>query len=173
MRRVLLDTNIYGLIVEKREEEEFKELLNKARATVYGCQAIRKELRDTPRNKRLLTNTGIRNLRIGLLGLYDTITKEHEVIADGKTQALTQKYLKRFCELTGQTAIDHLKIDFLLVACATLNNLDLIISDDHKTLMSSAASKAYNFVNGLEGLKLPTMLTYEDTKVFLKRLSPL
>ena len=172
MRRLLLDTNIYGLIVEKNEEEELRNLINQAPVIVYGCQAIRKELRDTPKNKYTLTEKGLRNLRIGLLSIYDVIVKKHEILADEKTRALAHKYLKRYRQLTGQTALDHLKTDFLLIACATLNNLDLIVSEDHKTLFSTEAIRTYHFINGLENLKLPALYNYEDFKTFLKRLSP-
>ncbi len=169
MKRALLDTNIYGLIVEKKEENEFRTLVNRAQVIIYGCSIIRKELRDTPKNKRRLTEKGISSLRIGLLNLYDAITTKHELLIDKKTQELANKYLKKFSEITGQTALDHLKIDFLLVACATLNNLDLVVSEDHKTLLSTDATRAYHFVNGSEGLHIPPLFTYEDLKLLIKR----
>lgn len=172
MKRALLDTNIYGLIVEKKEEEEFRTLVNRAQVIIYGCSVIRKELRDTPKNKRMLTEKGTKNFRILLLSLYYAVTKNHELLIDKKTQELANKYLKKFSEITGQTALDHLKIDFLLVACATLNNLDLIVSEDHKTLLSTDAKRAYHFVNGSEGLHVPPLFTYEDLKLLLKRLFP-
>ncbi len=49
MKRVILDTNIYGLIVEKEEPENFKALIQKSDIVVYGNKIIRKELRSTPR----------------------------------------------------------------------------------------------------------------------------
>ena len=171
MKRVLLDTNIYGLIVEKKEEEEFRTLVTRAKMIIYGCSVVRKELRDTPKNKRMLTEKGISNLRIGLLNLYDALTHKHELLIDKKIQELAEKYLKRFSELTGQTAIDHLKVDFTLVACATLNNLDLIVSEDHKTLLSTEAIRTYHFINETEDLHLPSLFTYDDLKSLLKRWS--
>jgi len=169
MRRILLDTNIYGLVVERHEEETFKELMNKSSYIVYGCSLIRKELRDTPKNKQLLTVKGIRSLRLGLLQLYDNITKDHQININVKTENLADKYLQKFSEATGQVALGHLKIDFLLVACATLNKLDLIVSEDHKTLLSSDAIRSYHFVNKLEGFELPLVLKYEELKQFIRR----
>ena len=171
MRRLLLDTNIYGLIVERGEEEEFKVLVSKASAVVYGCSAVRKELRDTPKGRRKVTDHGTRNYRILLLQIYDDVIMNREIAIDEKTQELANKYLKRFSEITGKSVLDHLKIDFLLVASATLNKLDLIVSDDHKTLLSLDSMRAYNLVNELENLKTPILFPYKDAKVFLKRLS--
>ncbi len=173
MRRILFDTNIYGLIAERKEGEEIKELVKNSNAIIYGCFVIRKELRDVPKNHITLTESGIRNLRIFLLNLYDSITKNHEIKVDEKTTNLANKYLQRFSELTGQIVINHLKNDFTLVACASINKLDFITSEDHKTLFSQEAVRAYQFVNLNEGLTQPPVITYEELKKFLKRWSPL
>jgi|SRR3989344_597626 len=173
MKRLLFDTNIYGLIVEKREKDYFQKMLSKQDIIICGCSIIRKELRDTPKKEKTLTDIGIKNLRITLLDLYDAVTKSHDIMIDKKTKALANKYLERFSELTRKTAIGHLTNDFMLVACATINNLDLIVSEDHKTLLSIEAIRTYNFVNGMEGLKLPGVFTYEEFKTLIKRLFPL
>jgi len=169
MRRILLDTNIYGLIVEKHEREEFKELINKTDIIVYGCSIVRKELRNVPKNVTILTPDGLRKVRTLLLSLYDAITKEHEIIVDDNTIKLAQKYLNEFTRITKQTNIVHLKIDFILVACATVHNLDLIVSDDHTTLLSPTALNAYQSINAEEGFKLPPIIKYDHLKKILKR----
>ncbi len=173
MKRLLLDTNIYGLMAEKNEAELFKTLINTAPNTIiYGCTVVRKELRDTPKEKILSIMNKIRNYRIFLIELYDAITKNHEIVIDTKTQDLANKYLKYFTEITGKTAIKHLKNDFLLVACATLNKLDFITSEDHATLFSHNAIRTYQFVNLNEELTQPPVITYEELKKYLTRWSP-
>ncbi|MBI4145886.1 hypothetical protein HY489_00955 [Candidatus Woesearchaeota archaeon] len=169
MRRLLLDTNIYGVIVEREEEGEFKALVT--RVVVYGCTIVRKELRDTPEKISIITQQGRKNLRINLLELYDAITKEREILVNEEVEKLAAEYSHNFSKLTGKKAIDHLKNDFLLVACATLNKLDLVVSDDHKTLMSNQALRTYQFINAERGLSLPPIIKYEHVKSILKRLS--
>lgn len=171
IRRVILDTNIYGLIVERSEEEKIKELIKNAGVFVYGCSVVRNELRDTPKGIKQITPYGIRSLRIMLLNLYDSITINHELSVTEDTQRLAQKYLNRFKELTGQTVVGHLHNDFLLVAVASLNSLDLVISDDHKTLLSIDGVRAYDFVNAEEGLSKMHIITYEEVKKVFKRWS--
>lgn len=169
MRRILLDTNIYGLIVEKQEREDFLELISKTKVIIYGCSIVRKELRNTPKKIVILTADGLRKVRNLLLELYDAVTGEHSFIVDEETERLADKYLKQFTKLTGQTVVVHLKIDFTLVACATLKNLDLIVSEDHKTLLSPKAIASYQLVNAEEGLKLPPIMRYAQLKTVLKR----
>ena len=73
MKRLLLDTNIYGDLVE---EQDWKELENKITQNkdfvVYGYTPVRKELR----NISLVTKKS-RQIRLLLLELYDTITHGH------------------------------------------------------------------------------------------------
>ena len=71
MKRVIMDTNVYGLIVVDLDRNKVKEALKKGlRVIVYGMPLIRKELRDTPKNIRA---EGA-NLRNYLLSLYDEVT---------------------------------------------------------------------------------------------------
>ena len=173
MRRLLLDTNIYGLIVENQERQQFESLVEKTKVTIYGCSIIRKELRNTPKKEKILTEQGIQKVRLLILSLYDTIIKNHEINITDKTIQLANKYLKQFSEITGKTVLDHLKNDFILVACASLNNLDVVVSEDHKTLLSKEAITAYRTVNTSEDLPLPFLITYEELKTLFRRLSPL
>ncbi len=171
MRRIIFDTNIYGLIVKNNEEEKIKELIKKANAIVYGCSVVRNELRDTPTELKQITAYGIRSLRIMLLNLYDSMITKHELSINEKTEELVQKYLVRFKELTGQKVLDHLYNDFLLVAVASLNDLDLVISNDHRTLLSIDGVRAYDFVNAEEGLHKMHIVTYDELKRMLTRWS--
>ncbi len=173
MKRLLLDTNIYGLIVKNTEGPQFEESIKKIGVIIYGCSVVRKELRDTPKNNRVLTENGIRSVRILLLNLYDTVTKNHEIIIDEKTQQLANKYLQQYTNFTGKTSLYHLKNDFLLIACASLNNLDIVVSEDHKTLLSNDAIQSYKQVNEKENIILPFIITYEELKKMFRRLFPL
>ena len=173
MKRLLLDTNIYGIIVEKQEREEFQDLTKNSNIVIYGCSVIRKELRATPKEKYITTTKeGVRNFRLLLLNIYDAVTKNHEIHIDAKTEELTDKYLHYFSKITGKIILGHLINDFLLVACASINKLDLIVSEDHKTLLSLDAIKTYHFINAQEDLTVPNALTYQQLKEILKRSFP-
>jgi len=60
----------------------------------------------------------------------------------------------------------------MIVACASLNKLDIVYSADNKTLLSKQALKAYKHIHIKESLKLPTFFTYEDLLVRFRSLSP-
>ena len=54
MLRVILDTNIYGkLIEEKRVDEVIAKIKDDESFKIYGFQPIRKELRDIPKTSKL------------------------------------------------------------------------------------------------------------------------
>ena len=71
MRRIILDTNIYGLIVEDPNRDIVRYGIEKKKVViVYNLPLIRKELRDTPRYIRFEGE----NLRNYLLIIYDQFT---------------------------------------------------------------------------------------------------
>lgn len=173
MRKILLDTNIYGLIIERNAREEFQELIKNASVIIYGCSVVRKELRDVPKKEYLNLGEEIKNLRIALLNFYDGITNGKEIKIDQKTEDLANKYLRYFSEITGKTMLNHLKNDFLLVACASIHQLNLIVSEDHRTLLSGDAVRTYNNINVTNKISMPGLFTYEELKRMLRRSFPL
>ena len=73
MKRVILDTNIYGRIVDMEQVEEVRELAEKRRdIIIYGFDIIRKELRKTPRGMTI----GKGKYRMVLLTLFGKLSKE-------------------------------------------------------------------------------------------------
>lgn len=74
MKRLILDTNIYGRIIERKERELVeKALTDKSDIVIYGFDVVRKELRNVSKNVRY---GGVR-VRLALLSLYDNIAKTH------------------------------------------------------------------------------------------------
>ena len=89
MKRVLLDTNIYGLIVKDNDRSKIRNKIEKERAVVvYGLPLIRRELRSTPKNIRI---DGI-NLRNDLLVLYDKLTENHLLKFLNEAEELAESY---------------------------------------------------------------------------------
>jgi len=50
----------------------------------------------------------------------------------------------------------------MIVACASFYSLDIIYSEDNKTLIGKTALKAYNHINIKENLRTPGFLKYND-----------
>lgn len=86
-QRILLDTNIYGLLLEDKEFFNIFTSLISTSFIIYGSPLIRKELRDL--NK---------NLRNYLLQTYDSlITKEnHNLIVNMFVEQLSDAALKAY-----------------------------------------------------------------------------
>ena len=74
--RIILDTSIYGKIIEDRIEDNLVEKANihKHDMTIYGIRIIRKEIRDAPKHSK-----DRYDLRLALLRLYDALTKGREL----------------------------------------------------------------------------------------------
>ena len=115
---------------------------------VYGFTVVRKELRDTPKN---LVKKG-RKFRSTLLKSYDALIQGHDLQLTKPVEALGEEYLTNY---TGDISKKKLRNDFLIVACATLNQLDILVSEDNHSMFSRKAIEAYNKVNSENGLKAP------------------
>ena len=165
MKRVLLDANIYGLMIKNGEAENISKEIGNKKIIVYGNDVIRKELRTVP--KHVIFEK--RKLRIVLLGLYDRIIKGHSYQTTYLIKNLAEDYIKTFQELFGRVAKKKILNDFLIVACASINELDILVSDDKKTMLSDYSKKVYKIVNELKNYKTPEFLTYNGFKELLIR----
>lgn len=159
MLRVIFDTNIYGHLIQEEDADDIVKRIKKDRKfIVCGYQPIRKEIRGIPKVTKLS-----KKARIQLLGLYDEITGSHILKNSIKITALAKKYYDNYRNFGGIYGWDtNIRIDFMIVACGSLNKLDIIYSNDNKTLLGKAALKAYKHVNIKENLKLPTFFTYQE-----------
>ena len=110
MKREILDSNIYGKIIENNDIDFVLECLPHSNILIYGADVIRKELRDTPKEKIMVSENKKIKIRLMLLNVYD--------------------------------------YDFLIVAVAALNNLEVVYSED----------------NTIKKLKTPRFKSYEEFK---------
>lgn len=53
-------------------------------------------------------------------------------------------------------------MNFLIVACASINELDIVVSEDNKTMLSEYAIRTYDTVNSLRSHRTPKFIHYED-----------
>lgn len=153
--RCLLDTNIYGLLAENKNLlSKFEKILDEQKLLVYGADVIRKELRDTPKQIRL----GKKKLRLFLLELYDSTVENREIRSNKLALTLASEYFKQYKKYGGTKDYRNIKNDFLIVALASLNNMDIIVTEDNKTMASKKADQSYVKVNFSYNLRTPKFL---------------
>lgn len=157
MLRTLFDTNIYGKLAIEPDIKTLREQIeNEKDFLVYGFDLIRKEIRNIP-----VSNPLARKNRILLLGLYDQITKQRSFSTTLQIQQLSKQYYARYMELGGAYGWDtNIHIDFSIVACASTHGLDIVYSDDKRTLASEKAIQAYTEINSRKNVRPPTFLNY-------------
>ncbi|MBI2660459.1 hypothetical protein HYX07_04825 [Candidatus Woesearchaeota archaeon] len=164
MKRELLDSNIYGKIVEKMEMDFVLNNLPKSNIIVYGSDVIRKELRDTPKEKIMITENKKAKIRILLLNIYDFMVKNHQLKTTEAVKELADTYYTAYKKFNGLKPKENIINDFLIVSTATLNKLDVVYSEDNKTMLGKEALKSYELVNSIKKLNTPKFKSYEEFK---------
>ena len=159
MLRVIFDTNIYGKLLEEPDTEEIEKRINEEKDfVVYSFPLIRKELRNIPK-----TTKASRRARNLLLSMYDRITGGHFLKHSIEITSLAKKYHSHYKNLDGTYGWDtNIQVDFMIVACGSFHGLDIVYSDDQKTMLGKVAIKAYRHININENLRTPYFLKYEE-----------
>ena len=164
MKRELLDSNIYGKIIEKMEVDFVLNNLPKSGIVVYGIDIIRKELRDTPKEKIIVSENKRIKIRLLLLNIYDFIVKNHQLKTTDNIKELAEMYYIAYKKIGGFKARNEIINDFIIVATATLNRLDVVYSEDNKTMLGKDAIKSYDLINSIKKLRTPRFKSYEEFK---------
>ena len=164
MKRELLDSNIYGKIIEKMEVNFVLNNLPKSNTLIYGSDIIRKELRDTPKEKIVIAENKKKKIRILLLNLYDFIVKNHQLKTTDDVKELAEAYYMAYKKFGGFRLRESMINDFMIVSIATLNKLDVVYSEDNNTMLNNYAVKSYELVNSIKKLNTPKFKSYEEFK---------
>ncbi len=159
MLRVLFDTNIYGDLLEEPDAEQIEEKIRLEKDfIVYDFPPIRKEIRNIPKVTR-----ASRKARILLLNMYDRVTGGHYLRNSIEINNLAKKYFDHYRNLGGTYGWDtNIRIDFMIVACASFNGLDIVYSNDQRTMLGKTAMKGYHHININENFRTPSFLHYAD-----------
>lgn len=165
MLRVIFDTNIYGHLFQEDDFQALQESITKDEEfVVYGYQPIRNEIRAIPKITKMSKRT-----RNALLTLYDQITGNHFLKNSLKITNLAKKYYDYYRKQGGIHSWEtSIRIDLMIVACASFYGLDIVYSGDNKTLLGKAAIKAYRHTNLKENLRTPNLLRYDDLLLKLR-----
>lgn len=151
--RAMLDTNTYEVLY-KKDLSKILRSIESGELIVYGCRVIRNELREIP--KGVIVDG--KNYRGLLLSIYDKLTKGHTYPVESLAEALAEEYWKTY---NGGVAKRKILPDFLIIAVATLHRLDIIVSEDDKTMKSKPAMQAYEKVNAKNCLETPRFISIE------------
>ena len=160
MKRIILDTNIYGKIIEKMDIDFVLNHLPKSNIIIYGTDIIRKELRDTPKEKIMIAENKKIKIRLLLLTVYDFIVKSHQLKTTDAVKELAETYYISYKKFEGFKSREEIINDFMIVSTATVNKLDIVYSEDNKTMLSEAAVNSYELVNRIKELKTPIFKSY-------------
>jgi hypothetical protein len=158
-RRILLDTSVYGKLVEDRSVfNSLEERKKNVEVVFYGCSIIRSELKATPKEIKDIS----RSLRNYLLFLYDSlITKDnHNLTPNQFVEGLAKLYAVAYKKQGGAVSERLMKNDFVIIALATIYQMDIVISNDKRTMLSNAATRAYIKVNKEQGFRNPDYMDY-------------
>lgn len=167
----ILDTNVYGeLLIETNSAEIIKDLKEDKTTYVYGIDIIKGELEEAPVGIKFKGSL----LRESVLTIYNTLVDE-ELRLFPVAEYLASKYFKKFDELrksgkyyrlidskTKGYSEDDLRVDFQIIAVASLRGVDIVVSTDKRTILSKLSEDTYNKVNKLNGLKSPELVKYSD-----------
>ncbi|MBS3053884.1 MAG: PIN domain-containing protein [Candidatus Aenigmarchaeota archaeon] len=165
MKRVIFDTSVYGKLVEEPKLTDMILQKLSKEFVIYGTDAIKNELRETPGH----VFHGGKNLRNILLSLYRAfVRKDHHDLRYNKLiAALAKDYLAGYRKRGGGISGKKLKNDMIIIATATIYKLDIVVSDDEKSMLTDVAVAAYRTVNKLYGLPDPNFKTYRSFRAEL------
>jgi predicted nucleic acid-binding protein len=152
--RVLIDTSSYNVVLDFDLEREWLTRALENKAVFCGFSIVRKELRAIPK-----TNEKDKRFRNHVLSYYDQLVRGHHYLLEPKIEYLANLYLANY---SGGISKAKLKNDFLIVACATVHRLDVIVTEDRHSLLSSLARKTYQTVNEANRLREPRFYTVQE-----------
>ncbi len=174
----ILDTNVYGeILVEPNREQIVKKLKTAKYFFIYGVDVIEKEIDNSPKDIKYKGQF----FRTALLSLFEVIVKEIIKVTP-ITEYLANQYFKKYKELETSGRFyklikdkrkkyseTDLKIDFEIIAAASLKGVDIVVSADKRTMLSKLAAETYDIVNAINGLRTPKLIDYfEFRKRYLK-----
>ena len=163
MRRLLLDTNIYGEIaLDENRVEIADKLANNKTFIIYTNNIIKKELRNTPKNVRV-DKISLRN---NLMTLFHNIAKKNIEITPRMTN-ITESYYEAYREFGGSIGKAKIINDFCIVACATCAGLDIVVLQDVVSMLIENSVRAYKLVNNSNNMRTPEFIRYNDLKRML------
>jgi len=162
MLPILFDTNIYGKIVSDPDGELLVVRVAKSHLHVLNFRLIRDELRQTSKRKTIRPG---KKLRPNLLTIYDQIVSQSGMIMPTKEiDRLANQYYVEYKRYGGGVGKKRIINDLRIVACASLNRCDLIVSEDSHLMRGSKLLSAIAIVDGKRVGRPPGFIGYKALK---------
>ena len=156
--KVIVDTNVYDYIALEKVELVEK-IIDKLE--IYDFNLIKKEIKNTPKNKLFDNGDKIRKM---LLEVYGEIVSNKSITLNTKIKNLANDYFGEYLKMGGKKSKKNLINDFEIVACASLFGLDVIISNDDKTMKNKISKKSYKIINLKNQLRTPQFIDFKFLK---------
>lgn len=162
MKRVILDTSVYGELIKETEVAEALVRMVPINYVVYGTKIIRNELRDLSKDAKLEG----KSKRSLLLRAYDTLVRKerHNLEITTMIEIIASEFYKQYRINGGSKSLKDMINDLRIVACASFYSLDIVVSNDEKSMLSPKAIKAYRSVCKEFRLHTPEFITYRKFK---------
>ena len=168
----ILDTNVYGeIIIEKNSEKIIDKIDRDTSLYIYGISIIEKELKSTPKEIKYQNKL----LKKAVLLLYKSLIDENIKLFP-LSEHLANEYYKEFDKLRNSKKYasldskikkytkEDLKVDFQIIAIASIKNVDIVVSADKRTILSEIAENTYDKINKINNLRTPELVKYSDFK---------
>ena len=84
---------------------------------------------------------------------------------------IAEEYFRVYLQQGGEFSREEMISDFLIVACASVKDIPIVVSEDNATLANEFARKAYASVNKNKGITLPSFIRYNEFKCEILRTS--
>lgn len=167
MKRVILDTSVYGELIKDTPVVDKLVLLVPSSYVLYGTKIIRNELRDLSKDAKF-EGKNKRNL---LLGLYDTLIKmdHHNLDVPSLIEIIASEFYKKYRANGGSRSLKDMMNDFRIVACAAFNGLDVVVSHDTRSMLCDESVKSYKDVCREFNLDIPEFIQYKNFKEAVTR----
>ena len=136
--------------------------LQKSNAIVCGSAVVRQELRNIPK-KDLIGNEKTRNL---CLNLYDALVEDKRNYAvTNLVEVAAKAYFENY---VGKYSWEELEKDFLIVATASVHKVNIVVSNDEKTMISKDCINAYNSANKMLQFETPKFMKLGEFRHLFK-----
>ncbi len=167
----ILDTNVYGeLLIEKSSKEIINKISIDKSLYIYGINIIEHELKSTPVGIKYQNQL----LKEAILSIYKLLIDENLKLFP-LAKHLAKEYYKEFCKLRGSGKYnkllsqkikkyteEDLKVDFEIIAIASIKSIDIVVSTDKRTMLSEVAKETYDKINRVNNLRTPKLIKYSE-----------
>jgi predicted nucleic acid-binding protein len=158
--RFISDTCIFGVIsIDKDVDQIIEKIRSSSKYVICDFKIIRDEIRAKKQNHSKSNTT--------LTSLYDRLARGKKYTETSAIICLADEYYKAYKGNRGNVGKHKILHDFKIVACASIGGMNVLVSEDSRTMLSDKARKAYEIVNNKNKRKTPEFWNYKKFKEYI------